>query len=446
MLLPSSSEIKGQLEAWLASAVAAVDPVSATRRALDGIAPPTVAPGILALGKAAEGMATAAVQWLADHGLEPVGGIVVSDHPIHEPHLNLRSVVGDHPNPGTASLAAAVALGHCIDALPPDAPVHVFLSGGTSALVAAPLPAITVEELCNAFEVFHKLGLDISSMNGLRQRLTRWSGGRLALALGDRPVYAWVISDVIGNDLATIGSGPLVNPSASIESIAALLANPDLIAKLSLPVREALGRPAPPGRIPIRHQIVADGTMAAAALAEAVFTSDGGMRGIVHKAPITGDATAAGARLGGWIHDEIRKHRLPGRGSGILVEPIPLAGVAHIWTSETTVTLPASPGLGGRAQQFALAAAQAIRDLKWPDAATVMIAATDGRDGPTDAAGAIVNAGTVAALEERGVDVDSALTRCDAYPALDEVGALLRTGRTGTNVADLVVVWMWNWY
>ena len=118
----------------------------------------------------------------------------------------------------------------------------------------------------------------------------------------------------------------------------------------------------------------------------------------------------------------------------------------HVWHSETTVRLPEVHGTGGRAQQFALSVAQGIGSLDWPDAATVMVAATDGRDGPTDAAGAIVDVGTLTALNALQVDVGTALLRCDAYPALDAVGALLRTGHTGTNVADLVVVQIWNWY
>jgi glycerate 2-kinase len=446
MQLPATPVIRRQLEHWLHQAVAAVDPFEATRRVLDEAPPPTTPPGIIALGKAAEGMARAAVDWLARHRLEPAGGIVVTDQLPAPPHPNLSVAIGDHPNPGPASLAAAEALAQCIAALPPGVPVHVFLSGGTSSLLAAPLPGITPAEMRHAFELFHSLGLEISSMNGLRQRLTRWSGGRLAEALGDRSVQAWVISDVIGNDLATIGSGPLVNPSVDLDDLVSLLTHPGAIATLSPAVREALGRAAPAPRRSIRHRIVADGTMAAAALADAARLTADGTRAVVHKEAIVGDATVAGVELGKWIHDQIRTHRLPPRDSGILVEPVARVGVVHVWTSETTVKLPDVPGLGGRAQQFALSAAGAIGDLGWPDAATVMIAATDGRDGPTDAAGAIINAGTAGAILESGFDIEATLARCDAHTALDPVGALLRTGRTGTNVADLVVVWVWNWY
>jgi hydroxypyruvate reductase len=184
--------------------------------------------------------------------------------------------------------------------------------------------------------------------------------------------------------------------------------------------------------------------MAAQALADAARRD--GLRGIVHAEAITAEATVAGADLGRWIHAEIARHRLPGHDPEPPVDPLPLTGVLHLWRSETTVQLPDDAGSGGRAQQFALAAAQSIGDLEWDEAATVMVAATDGRDGPTDAAGAVVHAGTLRELRSRGIDAQAALSQCDAYPALDAVRALLRTGRTGTNVADVVAVWLWNWY
>jgi glycerate 2-kinase len=444
MQLPTQSDIRIQLERWLATAVRAVDPARATRVALDRLPPPQVAPGIIALGKAAAGMASAAIGWLAAHDLEPIGGIVVSDQPVPSLPKSLRAAVGDHPIPGVGSLEAATSLAASIRELPPDAPVHVFLSGGTSSLIAAPVDGIDPEELGQAFALFHRLGLDIVAMNGLRRQLTRWSNGRLAAELGPRPLDVWVISDVIGNDLSAIGSGPLFPAPVGLKNLLAVLANPLVSSGLSPAVQEALRRTPTSAARDIPHHLVADGRTAIAAVAEAARHD--GISATLHREAIVGDATNAGAALGEWIHREIRKHQLPDRDSGILVEPVPRRGVAHVWISETTVELPASPGAGGRAQQFALATAQAIGDLDWPDAVTVMVAATDGRDGPTDAAGAIVNAGTPGELRAAGIAVDQALATCNAHPALDRVGALLRTGRTGTNVADIVVVWMWNWY
>lgn len=444
MLLPGSTEIRSQLERWFAHAISAVDPRVATRRALDTGQPPTVAPGIIAIGKAAEGMAAAAVEWLAHHQLEPAGGIIIADQFVGAIHPSLLAICGDHPVPGDRSLAAADALRQCIDALPVEVPVHVFLSGGASSLAAAPLDGITQDDLHDAFRVFHQLGLDIVTMNALRGQLTRWSNGRLAQALGERTVQAWVISDVIGNPLSAIGSGPMLSATVPLESLAAVLSHPDVASSLAPAVQRALARRAVDVVRDIPHHIVADGPMAAHAVAAAAHRDS--ISCTVHREPIVGDATAAGRSLARWLLAEIRKRRLPDRSSGILVEPVSRCGVAHVWHSETTVSLPPDSGTGGRAQQMALAVVEAIGTLGWPEAATVMVAATDGRDGPTDAAGAVVNADTLGQLRRHDVDIADALTRCDAYPALDRVGALLRTGRTGTNVADLVVVWMWNWY
>jgi hydroxypyruvate reductase len=437
-------EIRAQLERWFAAGVAAVDPLTATRRAIAGAATPTTPPAIIAIGKAATGMAAAAVEWLGQHDLAPIAGLLVTHQPAASPHPALPHVTGDHPVPGPRSFEAAAMLAETIAALPPATPVHVLLSGGASSLIGAPLNGIDPHDLIVAFERFHSLGLDIATMNGLRRRLTRWSGGRLAAALGSRPVQAWVISDVIGNDLAVIGSGPLVATSVDLENVRRILAKPAMVAGLPAQVRAALAQHDLVEAHEIAHHIVADAATAAHGAAEAATTD--GIRARFHHRAIVGDAEEAGAGLARWIHAEIDRHRLPDPASGLLVRPVPREPVAHVWVSETTVSLPGSPGQGGRAQQFALSAARGIADLGWPGAATVLIAGTDGRDGPTDAAGAIVDAGTVARLRERRIDVDATLTRCDAYPALDQVGALLRTGTTGTNVADLVMVWMWNWY
>lgn len=443
MRLPNPSETRRQLEEWLSEGIAAVEPHQATLRALADAPVPATAPGILALGKAAEGMARAAIDWLANHGLEPVSGLIVSSHAAQHPHPRVRAVIGDHPAPGENSLLAAESIAEWIASLPPTSPVQVFISGGTSSLIAAPLEGITQEELRLAFEFLHGLGLDIKTMNALRRRLTRWSSGRLAAALGERTTFAWVISDVIGNDLATIGSGPMIPATVTMEDFVSALADPR-VEQLPQSVRNALLKHEVAAGRPIPHRIVADGSMAAHALASAARRD--GVEATVHSRPIAGDATLAGRELGLWIRGEISRHRLPPRSSGVLVTPTPRSHVVHIWHTETTVKLPEGHGRGGRAQQLALSAAQAIGGLGRSDAVTVMVAATDGRDGTTDAAGAVVDAATLSALTAAQVDVEAALSRCDAYPALDVVGALLRIGHTGTNVADLIVVRMWNWY
>lgn len=442
MSFPGPVEIREQLRNNFAAGVAAVDPVRSTLRALQAEPPPQVAPAIIALGKASMGMARAAVDWLDAFGLEPMGGVVVHHERGTAPHRSLVAVQGDHPHPGELSLRAADALTTFITGLPASTPVHVFLSGGTSALIAAPRDGLTPHDMQRALEQIHAMGLDIATMNSLRRQLTRWSNGRLAAALGARTVRVWVISDVMGNDLATIGSGPLTTGDGPDPNITALLTRTG--SGLPESIRAALRRHDDAPIMTVPHGIVADAAMARDAV---VAASEGtGLRAIGHREMLVGDARQAGESLSRWIHAQVRRHRLPDRSTGVLVTPVPREGVLHVWASETTVQLPSARGLGGRAQQFALAAARGLADLTFPEAATILVAGTDGRDGPTDAAGAIVDAGTLARMEALGINAEHALDRCDSYPALDAVAALFRTGHTGTNVADLVMVWLWNWY
>jgi hydroxypyruvate reductase len=432
---------------WFAATIDALEPARATRHALEAGPLPLRAPALLSLGKAATGMARGAVEWLGAHRQSPVGGVIVDATDGPSPHQALRRTMGDHPVPGRGSGHAADLLGATIGGLTTDIPVEVFLSGGTSSLVAAPVAGITADELRLAFEHFHRMGISIHAMNALRRRLTRWGGGRLAIALAPRPTRAWVISDVADNDLGVIGSGPLVTDTADPSTISRLLRSPELTRGLPASIAAALATPPTPFPWQVPHTIVADRHTASRAAARAI-AADGGTV-TEHRTPIAGEAEAAATALvERWWH---RSRRAPGvallgdRGGGAS----PPRLTVHLWSGEATVTLPTPHGAGGRAQQFALAAARELHRIGAERdgeelAAVILAAGTDGRDGPTDAAGAIVDQATWARLLALGLDPGSALARADAYPALDAVGALLRTGPTGTNVADLVMVASWQ--
>lgn len=377
---------RADLERWFASGVRAVGAHDATARSLVTLAPPRTAPHLLAIGKAAVGMAAAAVEWLAAAGLHPAGGLVVPAEAAPAPHPSLTVVPGDHPVPRTRSRAAADAIAGFVATLPAHAEVLAFLSGGASSLIATPREGPGAADLELAFTRLHAAGLPIADMNAERRTLTRWSDGRLAKALRHHRVRAWVISDVVGNDLATIGSGPLVGAD-------------------------------------VPHVIVADGPAAADAVAAAARAE--GVRTVMHPAAVVGDATNVAAVLAEWLMAERRR---PGR-----------SGALHIFHGEVTVQLPDNPGTGGRAQHLALALAQRIAGV--PDL-VVLVAGTDGRDGNTDAAGAVISGDTLTRLREAGVDPAASLARADAGTALAAVGATLTTGATGTNVADLMLVWL----
>jgi hydroxypyruvate reductase len=318
--------------------------------------------------------------------MAPADGIIVTHDAADAPHPALQVHVGDHPIPDTRSAAAAEALGTLIDRLSPETPVEVLLSGGTSALIGAPRDGADPATYAAEVHALLGAGLDITGINAERRRTGRWAAGRLAAALGSRPVRAWVLSDVPGNDLATIASGPLV---------------PD-------------GEADPP----TPHVIIASG---ADALDGACAAWGGDV--VRHDAALAGEAVDQGYAL-----------------VAALAATRPTTPTLHLWAGETAVTLPPNPGLGGRSQQLALAAAAALARLPpGTPRITLLAAGTDGCDGTTPATGAVVDGTTWALIASRGGDPAAALRRCDAFPALLRADALVVTGPTGTNVADLVL-------
>jgi hydroxypyruvate reductase len=383
---PDSDDVIAHLRACHRAALAAVAPGPALARALSQAVPPATAPVVLACGKAAPAMASAYCTWLAGHGLSPSGGLVVTHVPAPSPHASLPLLLGDHPVPGARSFAAADALGALIARLAPGVPVEVLLSGGTSSLIGAPREGTGTAAYIGELRELLGAGRDIAAINAIRRQTGRWAGGRLGAALGDRPVRAWVLSDVPGDDLATIGSGPLV---------------PD------------------PGAPPVIPHVLIGGGHDALEGAASAWGGDV----VRHAAPLAGEAAA-------------EAHAIVAQLAGTR----PLRPTLHLWAGETFVTVPPGAGRGGRSQQFALAAAGALARL--PDTApaiTILAAGTDGQDGETPAAGAIVDGTTWYRIARRGGDPGAALRRCDAFPALLRADALLVTGPTGTNVADLVL-------
>ena len=366
--------------------------------------PITPGPGdawIIAMGKAAEGMAGALHRALEAAGRRVAGGAVIGATEGNQVPAPLLHHLGDHPVPGTRSLAASAALESLVARIPADAEVHVAISGGATSLVAAPRTEMPLDQLQAAFTALHRAGLPIAAMNAERRRLVRWGDGRLAEALAPRPTHVWLISDVVGDDPATIGSGPCVTS---------------------------------PSLATVHHHLVASNTIALRAAAAAA-----GRHGCVQRVaatPIAGEAREVGRALAAEAMRAAREwqqqnHALREDGHGDTIRPLVL-----LWGGETTVTRQHDTGLGGRAQELALAAAEMLEVSPLP--VTVFAAGTDGRDGPTDAAGAIVDAGTWTRLAALG-DPRMALDHHDAHALLDGAGALVRTGPTGTNVMDVVL-------
>jgi glycerate-2-kinase len=428
----------GLLHSCYAAAIAAAQPAAALRAPLRAARRDRSPFWVISVGKAAPGMAAAITENLVAEGRQLAGGVVIGPPPdargsasawttgvwpSGQSHAALRFVDGDHPIPRADSARAAEAIGDIVRRIPDGADVHVAISGGASALIAGPLPDLTMPDITLTFELLLASGLDIHEMNAVRKRITRWSGGRLGVALAGRIVHVWVISDVPGDDVASIASGPCTGDPWTADEVRSLLAHSRLAEQLPVAVRTAMARETPkpgdPRLAGIAPLIVANNRTALAAAA-----AQGRQSGIAVRVmddPLVGEASEMGRRIAATMH-------------GIAeTEPQLL-----LWGGETTVTIGDGPhGTGGRAQELALSAAQSLHDTR--AAGILLVAGTDGRDGPTDAAGALVNRDTWQRIVAAGRDPAVDLSRHDGYPALDAAGALVRTGPSGTNVMDLAL-------
>ncbi len=401
------------------AALAAVEPAEAMRRTLTGVTP-SGASWIISVGKAAVGTARGLVDWLGAHQCGVAGGLIVARTPCASPPGGLRAMAGDHPLPGAASEAAADALSQLMGDIPPHADVHVAISGGASALIAGPLAGLTQHDVTDTFAVLLDSGLDIQQSNAVRKRVTRWSAGRLALALAGRTRHVWLISDVPGDDVATIGSGPCTGDAWTAARVIALAQEHGLDRRLGGAVRHALTieTPKPPdARLTGVHPVIVASNRTALDGA-ATRAQQLGLTATVMPQRLDGAAAAMGR-----VVAQAASNAAP--------------DTLLIWGGETTVALGADRGHGGRSQELALAAAQRLDELG--STVTLLAAGTDGRDGPTDAAGAVVDRDTWQRIAAAGRTPAADLARHDAYPALASVDALLHTGDTGTNVSDLVL-------
>ncbi len=390
---------------------------------------------IIAVGKAAHAMAEVAVDALKRKGLQPAGGVIVSTQAAIPPHPALAIAVGNHPIPGPRSFAAAARVGDFVARVRGEDEVWVLLSGGASSLIAAAEGVVKPEELVELFRLLLESGLDIATVNAVRKRFSRWGAGRLAHKLAPARVRCFAISDVVGDDMTAIGSGPCVPDPMSARDVRTVLTEAKLWDDIPLAMRRYIGaverdpeletpKPGDSAFWEVERRVVANNRASLAAAAKRA--SDYGFRAQVLSASLTGEASVIGRRLTTTL---LGQRDTIGRG-----------GACLIWGGETTVTLAGTVhGSGGRCQELALAAAHEISISGQGVPASLLAAGTDGRDGVTDAAGAVVDANTWPSIVRSGRDPEQDLRTHDSYSALDAVAALLKTGSTGTNVMDIVI-------
>jgi hydroxypyruvate reductase len=428
------------------AAVTAAAPGPALKAALATVATPPGRPlHLLALGKAALPMAEAAVQVLAERGIAPAGGLLVVPEASPAPHPRLAVAVGDHPQPGPGSFAASEQLAAAVGAVRPTDEVWVLLSGGTTSLIGAPLPGLHPADLTELYRLLLGSGLDITAMNRIRKRFTRWAGGRLAAALHPAHVKNFTISDVIGDDLPSIGSGPCVPDTSSAVEVRSALTSAGLWEKIPVGLREHLEtvvrgeapetpKPDHPCFQTTETRLIASNRLALEAAAARGRALD--MEARILDTALAGEAAEVGRRLASTLLD-YDATKVAGAQVGRLNKHTVL-----VWGGETTVTLTPDAGLGGRSQELALAAAQFLSARPpRPDGRSVhlLAAGTDGRDGPTDAAGGFADRSTWQAIAAAGRDPARDLATHHGYDALRAGHALFLTGMTGTNVMDLVL-------
>lgn len=421
-----------------AAALRAASPGPWVERALAREPLPAGRVWLVALGKAAAGMASAAVSALGRMGREPAGGLVVAPEVGVAPHPALEPLAGDHPVPGARSFEAARRLGLLTTRVATDDTVLVLLSGGASALAGAPATEVEADDLVHLHAALLRSGAPIAAMNALRKRFSRWGGGRLAAALAPARVRCLAISDVAGDDPAVIGSGPCVPDPLHAAELLALVERHGLRGSVSPALREHLALVAG-GAIPetpkpgdtafarATTEVILSNRVALTAAADTAAAA--GYEVELMAGELDGDAATAGRACVDALLDHVGRDA-PARRPRCVV-----------WGGETTVTLgPDAAGVGGRCQELALAAAERLHHGGARAAhVTLLAAGTDGRDGPTDAAGAVVDGGSWARIADAGMDPSDALTRHDSHRALEAANALVRTGYTGTNVRDVVI-------
>ena len=401
--------LRHDADAIVRASIQAVLPDEAIRRALAEFRPGPGRTLLVAAGKAAWQMAKAAVDTLG----QVDGGVVVTkyDH-VKGAIPGVDCYEAGHPVPDNGSFFATARALELVQGLTADDTVLFLLSGGGSALFEQPF--VSGEELQDITRQLLACGADIVEMNTIRKRLSRVKGGRFAQACAPARVFAVVLSDILGDPLDMIASGPACPDASTCRQALAIEEKYGL--KLSDEARRLLTVETPKTLDNVTTRIT--GSVRELCAAAAVQC-----RALGYEPMLLTDQLCCEAReAGSFLASVLRTHAGDGR------------RLAFLAGGETVVHL-TGKGLGGRNQELALAAAPGIAGLN----AAVFSVGSDGTDGPTDAAGGYVDGDTNAALQAAGLDVFEVLKQNDAYHALKAVDGLLVTGPTGTNVNDVAV-------
>ncbi len=402
--------LRSHADMIIKEAIAAVQPDAAVRRALEG----KEFPGrvlLVAAGKAAWQMAKAASDFL---GSRIEKGVVVTKY-VHVmgPIANFDCYEAGHLVPDENSFKGTQAALDLVDGLTDKDTVLFLLSGGGSALFEKPL--VPAEELQDITGQLLACGADIVEINTIRKRLSGVKGGRFALFCAPAKVEAVVLSDILGDPLDMIASGPACPDSTTCADAVRIAEKYGL--KMSAAAAELLRQETPKRLDNVETQI--NGSVRELCSAAAKVCTSLGYEPVL----LTDQLCCQAKEAGSFMASILKTHAADGK---------PMAFIAG---GETVVKL-TGRGKGGRNQELALAAAAGIAGMK---NACVFSVGSDGTDGPTDAAGGCCDGDSCEELKQQGLTVDAVLQDNDAYHALQKIGGLIMTGPTGTNVNDVAV-------
>lgn len=440
----SNKETSVRVERVVRASLDAVDPYHAVLRALDLQGVQLVVDDVaydlgsiervrvVSIGKAAGLMAKAAVDVFGD---KLTAGIAVQKMEIDQINLDLPASIqvlqGNHPVPGEGSLAAGAAVLAFLDGSTERDLVLFLISGGGSALVTHPYEGISLDDLQDLTRSLLACGAQIDEINTIRKHLDGVKGGGLAGAAFPARILTLVLSDVVGNPLDMIASGPTVADPTTYGDANAILGKYQLWEKVPESIAAVLKAGLAGERSETlkkgsacfeNAQVLIVGSNYQAACAGMTAAQEEGMNAQILTTFLQGDAFNAGRFLGSLLR-QVSETGQP------FSRPVCL-----IAGGETTVVVEGN-GLGGRNLEVALGAVAEIAGLEHVALVTL---ATDGEDGPTDAAGAVVTGQTLPEAIKKGMKVEMYRLNSDSYHYFDALGALIKIGSTGTNVNDLV--------
>ncbi len=442
MMRTNVKQLRADARLIFAAGVAAVDPVTAVQNAVIRRGDLLSVAGesydlcqyhniyVIGAGKAGATMTQGLENVLQDR---ITAGTVTVKYDHLAPVSTVTLCEAGHPIPDPAGVRGADAIMRTAQLAGENDLVFCLLSGGGSALSPAPSEGITLEEKQQFTSTLLACGASIDEINTLRKHLSRLKGGQLARLAAPARLITLVLSDVVGDALDVIASGPTVPDASTFADCREIVARYGLTEQLPPSIRDHLHRGCA-GQLPetpkvgepifARHQTVLIGSNRIALQAAAQRARQLGYTPLILSSAIQGEAREV-ARVHAAIAHEIRQYGLP--------QPPPVCVLAG---GETTVNL-LGPGKGGRNQEFALAAAM---DMSGLDRTVILSGGTDGTDGPTDAAGAIVDGDTIGRAQALGLSPAAFIQRSDSYHFFAALDDLLITGPTGTNVMDIYLL------